>query len=409
MDEKNQKYSDNSSTALGSTNANQQSLINIAVIGSGTMGSGIAQVASTAGCVVKLFDLNQDALAKSKNALEVTLSKLVEKAKIDSAEKSRIQSNISYVSSIKDLADSDLVIEAIVENLEVKRKVFSELEELVSKNTILASNTSSLSIASIAASCKNPDRVIGIHFFNPAPLMQLVEVIPAVQTSDLVLEKVVQIISDWKKVVAVAKDTPGFIVNRVARSYYSESIRIYEERIADLVTIDWALKTIGGFRMGPFELMDFIGHDVNYTVTETVFNAFYFDPKFKPSFTQKRLVEAGFLGKKTGRGFYDYNLEMPKPKEDNELAKSIFERVVVMLINEAADTLFLNIASAKDIDNAMTKGVNYPKGLLAWADELGINWCVEKLDALYNEYHEDRYRCSPILRRMAKAGSRFLN
>ena len=409
MDEKNQKYSDNSSTALGSTNANQQSLINIAVIGSGTMGSGIAQVASTAGCVVKLFDLNQDALAKSKNALEVTLSKLVEKAKIDSAEKSRIQSNISYVSSIKDLADSDLVIEAIVENLEVKRKVFSELEELVSKNTILASNTSSLSIASIAASCKNPDRVIGIHFFNPAPLMQLVEVIPAVQTSDLVLEKVVQIISDWKKVVAVAKDTPGFIVNRVARSYYSESIRIYEEGIADLVTIDWALKTIGGFRMGPFELMDFIGHDVNYTVTETVFNAFYFDPKFKPSFTQKRLVEAGFLGKKTGRGFYDYNLEMPKPKEDNELAKSIFERVVVMLINEAADTLFLNIASAKDIDNAMTKGVNYPKGLLAWADELGINWCVEKLDALYNEYHEDRYRCSPILRRMAKAGSRFLN
>jgi 3-hydroxybutyryl-CoA dehydrogenase len=409
MDEKNQKYSDNSSTALGSTNANQQSLINIAVIGSGTMGSGIAQVASTAGCVVKLFDLNQDALAKSKNALEVTLSKLVEKAKIDSAEKSRIQSNISYVSSIKDLADSDLVIEAIVENLEVKRKVFSELEELVSKNTILASNTSSLSIASIAASCKNPDRVIGIHFFNPAPLMQLVEVIPAVQTSNIVLEKVVQIISDWKKVVAVAKDTPGFIVNRVARSYYSESIRIYEEGIADLVTIDWALKSIGGFRMGPFELMDFIGHDVNYTVTETVFNAFYFDPKFKPSFTQKRLVEAGFLGKKTGRGFYDYNLEMPKPKEDNELAKSIFERVVVMLINEAADTLFLNIASAKDIDNAMTKGVNYPKGLLEWADELGINWCVEKLDALYNEYHEDRYRCSPILRRMAKAGSRFLN
>lgn len=409
MDEKNQKYSDNSSTALGSANANQQSLINIAVIGSGTMGSGIAQVASTAGCVVKLFDLNQDALAKSKNALEVTLSKLVEKAKIDSAEKSRIQSNISYVSSIKDLADSDLVIEAIVENLEVKRKVFSELEELVSKNTILASNTSSLSIASIAASCKNPDRVIGIHFFNPAPLMQLVEVIPAVQTSNIVLEKVVQIISDWKKVVAVAKDTPGFIVNRVARSYYSESIRIYEEGIADLVTIDWALKSIGGFRMGPFELMDFIGHDVNYTVTETVFNAFYFDPKFKPSFTQKRLVEAGFLGKKTGRGFYDYNLEMPKPKEDNELAKSIFERVVVMLINEAADTLFLNIASAKDIDNAMTKGVNYPKGLLEWADELGINWCVEKLDALYNEYHEDRYRCSPILRRMAKAGSRFLN
>ena len=383
--------------------------MNVSVIGSGTMGSGIAQVAATAGCIVKLFDLNQEALSKSKNALEVFLSKLVEKEKIDSAEKSRIQSNISYVSSMKELADSDLVIEAIVENLEVKRKVFSELEELVSKDTILASNTSSLSIASIAASCKTPDRVIGIHFFNPAPLMQLVEVIPAVQTSNEVLEKVVQIISDWKKVVAVAKDTPGFIVNRVARSFYSESIRIYEEGMADFATIDWALKTEGGFRMGPFELMDFIGHDVNYVVTETVFNAFYFDPKFKPSFTQKRLLEAGFLGRKTGRGFYDYSKELPKPTEDNVLAKAIFERVIVMLINEAADTLFLNIASAKDIDNAMTKGVNYPKGLLAWADELGINWCVEKLDALYNEYHEDRYRCSPILRRMAKGNKSFFN
>ena len=397
MDEKTQK----------SAIVNQQSLINIAVIGSGTMGSGIAQVAATAGCIVKLFDLNQEALSKSKNALEVSLSKLVEKEKIDSAEKSRIQGNISYVSSMKELADSDLVIEAIVENLEVKRKVFSELEELVSKDTILSSNTSSLSIASIAASCKTPDRVIGIHFFNPAPLMQLVEVIPAVQTSNEVLEKVVQIISDWKKVVAVAKDTPGFIVNRVARSFYSESIRIYEEGMADFATIDWALKTEGGFRMGPFELMDFIGHDVNYIVTETVFNAFYYDPKFKPSFTQKRLLEAGFLGRKTGRGFYDYSKELPKPTEDNALAKAIFERVIVMLINEAADTLFLNIASAKDIDNAMTKGVNYPKGLLAWADELGINWCVEKLDALYNEYHEDRYRCSPILRRFKVSGLTF--
>ena len=384
--------------------------MNISIIGSGTMGSGIAQVAATAGCTVKLFDLNQEALTKSKNALETTLTKLVEKEKIDSIEKSRILNNISYIYTIKDLSDSDLVIEAIVENLEVKRKLFSELENYVSPETILASNTSSLSIASIAASCQKPERVIGIHFFNPAPLMQLVEVIPAVQTSAEVLEKTIKTITDWKKTVAVAKDTPGFIVNRVARPFYSESLRIYEEGVADFATIDWALKALGGFRMGPFELMDFIGHDVNYVVTETVFTAFYFDPKFKPSFTQKRLVEAGFLGRKSGRGFYSYNViarNEANPKEDSALAKSIFERVIVMLINEAADTFFLNIASANDIDNAMTKGVNYPKGLLAWADELGIQWCVNKIDELYNEYHEDRYRCSPILRRMNTENKSF--
>lgn len=381
----------------------------VSVIGSGTMGSGIAQVAATSGCQVKLFDLNNEALIKSKISLEKVLNRLIEKQKIDAAEKNRIQNNISYVNTLNDLSDSDLVIEAIVENLEVKRKVFSELESLVSENTILASNTSSLSITSIAASCQKPERVIGIHFFNPAPLMQLAEVVPAIQTSEEVLNKTVQTISDWKKVVAVAKDTPGFIVNRVARPFYSESLRILEEGFADMATIDWSLKEIGGFKMGAFELMDFIGHDINYVVTETVFTAFYFDTRYKPSLTQKRLVEAGYLGRKSGRGFYNYaeNAAIVKPTEDKAKAQQIFDRVLVMLINEAADALFLNIASAKDIDNAMTKGVNYPKGLLAWADEKGINWCVEKLDELYNEYHEDRYRCSPILRKMVKSGSRF--
>ena len=379
----------------------------VAVIGSGTMGSGIAQVAATSGCTVKIFDTNKMALSKSEKMLESILSKLVEKGKINAAEKTKIASNISYANALSELSHSDLVIEAIVENLEIKRKLFSELETYVSPDTILASNTSSLSIASIAASCEKPERVIGIHFFNPAPIMQLVEVIPAIQTSSEVLEKVMQTISDWKKVVAVAKDTPGFIVNRVARPFYGEALRIYEEGVADFATIDWAMKTIGGFKMGPFELMDFIGHDVNYTVTETVFISFYFDPRYKPSFTQKRLTEAGFLGRKSGRGFYDYAKEMPAPKEDNALAQTIFYRVLVMLINEAADALFLNVASAKDIDNAMTKGVNYPKGLLAWADEKGIAWCVEKLDALYNEYHEDRYRCSPLLRKMKTENKTF--
>jgi 3-hydroxybutyryl-CoA dehydrogenase len=379
----------------------------VAVIGSGTMGSGIAQVAATSGCSVKIYDTNIEALSKSKTALEKTMTMLVEKGKIDSVEKERISSAITYVSSLEDLFDSNLVIEAIIENLEIKRKLFSELETVVSDETILASNTSSLSIASIAASCKIAKRVIGIHFFNPAPLMQLVEVIPAIQTSDATLQKTIQTISDWKKTVAVAKDTPGFIVNRVARPFYGEALRIYEEAKADFATIDWAMKTFGGFRMGPFELMDFIGHDVNYTVTETVFTSFYFDPRYKPSFTQKRLTEAGFLGRKTGRGFYDYTEEMPAPKQDNALGQYIFDRILVMLINDAADALFLNIASAMDIDNAMTKGVNYPKGLLFWADEKGIDWCVSTLDNLYNEYHEDRYRCSPLLRKMNTENKTF--
>jgi len=387
----------------------------VGIIGSGTMGSGIAQVAATAGCTVKIYDTQQAALDKSKAALEKILTRLVVKDRIDENEKSRIQSNISHVNSLQDLGDSDLTIEAIIENLDIKKKVFAELETYVSDNCIIASNTSSLSIASIASSLQKPERCVGIHFFNPAPLMKLVEVIPAIQTSQEVLKKATQTISDWKKVVAVAKDTPGFIVNRVARPFYGEALRIYEEGIADFAAIDNAMKTVGKFRMGPFELMDFIGNDVNYTVTETVFTAFYFDPRYKPAFTQKRFAEAGYLGRKSGRGFYQYDENGKRvvisndseKSHDNEQATQIFERILILLINEAADALFLNIASAKDIDNAMTKGVNYPKGLLAWADEKGIDWCVNKLDDMYNEYHEDRYRCSPLLRRMNRLGLRF--
>jgi 3-hydroxybutyryl-CoA dehydrogenase len=392
-------------------NKQQSTIKRVGVIGSGTMGSGIAQVAATAGCSVKLYDTNQAALNSAKGSLEKVLNRLIEKGRIDADEKNRIQSNIEYVDSLKHLADSDVTIEAIVENLEIKKKVFQELEGYVSDSCIIASNTSSLSIASIASSLKKADRCIGIHFFNPAPLMKLVEVIPAIQTSEESLNLSVKTIQEWKKVVAVAKDTPGFIVNRVARPFYGEALRIYDEGIADFATIDSAMKMKGGFRMGPFQLMDFIGNDVNYTVTETVFTAFYFDPRYKPSLTQKRFSEAGYLGRKSGKGYYDYSEGVEDPEPDTSLDKQqkIFNRILVMLINEAADALFLNVASAEDIDNAMTKGVNYPKGLLKWANELGIDWCVMQMDALYDRYREDRYRCSPLLRSMNSRGKRFFN
>jgi 3-hydroxybutyryl-CoA dehydrogenase len=302
-----------------------------------------------------------------------------------------------------------LVIEAIIENLDIKKSVFKQLEGIVDQDCILATNTSSLSVAAIAAACKHANRVVGIHFFNPAPLMKLVEIIPAIQTEDATLKKSKDLIDGWGKTTVVVKDTPGFIVNRVARPFYGESLRILEEGIADVATIDWALKELAGFRMGPFTLMDYIGNDVNYTVTETVFKAFYNDPRYKPAFTQKRLSEAGYLGRKTGRGYYDYaeGAKNPEANKDEVLGQEIVDRVVAMLINEAADAVFWNVASGEDIDLAMTKGVNYPKGLLKWADEIGIQTCVDRLDALYDEYHEDRYRCSPILRRMAKSGATF--
>jgi 3-hydroxybutyryl-CoA dehydrogenase len=380
----------------------------VAVIGCGTMGSGIAQIAATNNCTTYLYDINDEALEKSKEKLIKILNRLIEKERIDTDEKNRILNNITYTSKLESIKEADLVIEAIIENLEIKKKLFKEVEDIVSEDCIIASNTSSLSITSLAAALEKPERFIGLHFFNPAPLMKLVEIIPALQTSQEVLNKSKSIIDDWGKVTVIAKDTPGFIVNKVARPFYSESIKYHEETGAAPDLLDMAIKSLG-FRMGPFELTDYIGHDVNYVVTETVWKAFYYDPRYTPSFTQKRLVEAGYLGRKSNRGFYKY----PRPEyteqaiPDFKKLKSFQNRVLMILINEAADTLFKGIATKKDIDLAMTKGVNYPKGLFAWADEIGIQECVNHIDALYDEFHSDRYRCCPLLRKMAKENKTF--
>ena len=372
----------------------------VGVIGAGTMGAGIAQIAATQGHKVVVCDSNRDMLSKLKPGLEKIFSRLIEKGRMTAADSQAALERIALAESPSQCADCALVIEAIVENVDVKQNVFKQLEAVVSETTLLASNTSSLPISEIAAACERPERVLGIHFFNPAPLLPLVEIVPGLLSSKSAVESAKQTIDAWGKTTVLAKDTPGFIVNRIARPYYGEALRIFEEGAATPATIDWAMKELGGFKMGPFELMDLIGNDINNKVSETVFAAFYFDPRYRPSLYQKRLVQAGLLGRKSGRGFYDYSegAEKPEAVKDEGLGNSILFRIVSMLINEAADALFWGVASAGDIELAMTKGVNYPKGLLRWGDELGPENVLKEIETLQRRFGEDRYRPSPFLR-----------
>jgi 3-hydroxybutyryl-CoA dehydrogenase len=381
----------------------------IGVVGAGTMGIGIAQIAAQNEHQVILHDHSEVQLEKSQQSLEKVLNRLVEKERITDSERKKIRGRILFTPKMSELWPCGLVIEAIVESIEIKHQVFQSLEDVVSEHCILATNTSSLSIASIGASLKIAERIIGIHFFNPAPLMPLVEIIPSIQTSEQTTSVSKKLITNWGKTVVLCKDTPGFIVNRVARPFYGEALRIYEEGVADFATIDWALTELGDFRMGPFTLMDYIGNDVNFAVTESVFKAFFYDPRFKPSFTQKRYAEAGYLGRKSGRGYYDYNnAELnPKPNSDKALGSKILNRILCLLINEAIDAVFMGVATAKDVDLAMTKGVNYPKGLLKWGDELGLKNILAQLQELFDHYGEDRYRPNPLLRKMVKENKLF--
>ncbi|MES2296545.1 MAG: 3-hydroxyacyl-CoA dehydrogenase PaaH [Pseudomonadota bacterium] len=522
---------------MGAENVNPSPLVKgsvVAVIGAGAMGAGIAQVAAAAGYQVLLHDTRTDAVEKAIADIGKVYGKLVEKGRMDALEADAARARLHAAAGLEAVADAAIVIEAIVENLDVKRKLFLDLEAIVAEGCILATNTSSISVTAIAAPLRLPQRLVGMHFFNPVPLMALVEVISGLATDQDVADTVFATASAWGKNPVHAKSTPGFIVNRVARPFYAEGLRLLMEQAADPATLDAVMREGGGFRMGPFELMDLIGHDVNFSVTQSVFHAYFGDPRFTPSVLQQEMVNAGFLGRKSGRGFYAYGegaaklearTEAPRPKPEfvsyssesgakwantdalelrlknagmaishrkplagageveapafhcngaavflsdgrsaTERARAnghadtvLFDlvldfanatriavaradqcsdaaydavvgmlqagglavtrlddvpgmavmRTVAMLANEAADAVNQGVCTAAAVDIAMQKGVNYPRGPLAWADAVGIAHIVKVLSNLAESYGEDRYRVSPLLRRKLAAGARF--
>jgi 3-hydroxybutyryl-CoA dehydrogenase len=509
----------------------------VAVVGSGAMGSGIAQVAASAGHRVLLFDTRIDAAAKAIGAIGKVYDRLLEKGRMTAADAAAAKGRLHVAASLADMRDAAIIVEAIVENLQAKRTLFADLETIVADDCILATNTSSISVTAIAAELRRPQRVVGMHFFNPVPLMALVEVISGLATDPAVADAVYATAATWGKNPVHAKSTPGFIVNRVARPFYGEALRLLSEQAADAATLDAVMREAGAFRMGPFELMDLIGHDVNFSVTQSVHQAYFGDPRFAPSVLQQEMVNAGFFGRKSGRGFYQYGddhvmpapqTEAPQPRPEtlsvsiepgavnvvanqmeqrfadagftvahrkplpgaaeheapafhcngaavfltdgrsateraaankhpdtvlfdlafdyagagrialaradqcsdaawrsvvglfqaagfavtriDDVPGMVVMRTVAMLANEAADAVNQGVCSAAAVDTAMQKGVNYPRGPLAWTDAIGVAQVVTVLANLAASYGEDRYRVSPLLRRKlaaAPAGARF--
>lgn len=496
----------------------------VAVVGSGAMGAGIAQIAAAAGHQVKLYDTRPEAVENAIAGIRKTFGMLAEKGKMKPDDADAAGGRLQAAPTLADLADAGLVVEAIVENLDIKRQLFADLEAVVAKDCILATNTSSISVTALAARLALPGRFVGMHFFNPVPLMALVEVISGLATDAHVAARIFDTAIAWGKAPVHAKSTPGFIVNRVARPYYAEALRLLNEQAADAATIDAVMREAGGFRMGPFELMDLIGHDVNFAVTQSVFNAYFNDPRFTPSLVQQELVNAGFLGRKSGRGFYRYD-DGSKPEPRREEMAALPERVTVygrhplldalvaratdagvavtqaagaeheawiqcdgavlcltdgrsatqraveqgtpnlvlldlaldygkasrlavaaadqcatqayraavgflqgagyvvskiadvpgmavmrtvaMLANEAADAVNQGVCDAAGADVAMQKGVNYPRGPLAWADSIGLDMVMRVLGNLAQAYGEDRYRVSPLIQKKVWSGKRF--
>lgn len=463
----------------------------VGIIGAGAMGAGIAQVAAAAGHQVLLYDVVEQAAERSRKEIEQVLLRRVERGKLQGTDAAALIQRISVAQKMSDMASAGLVIEAIVEDLTIKREVFAQLEATTRPDCILATNTSSISITAIASALRHPERVVGMHFFNPAPVMQLVEIVKGLATDPTVVGRLMQTARDWGKISVDVASTPGFIVNRVARPYYAEALRFIEEQRSDPATLDAIMTEAGGFRMGPMALMDLIGHDVNFSVTTSVYNATFQDPRYRPSQLQQELVAAGWFGRKSGRGFYDYRsgATTPVPQEQQtgkatplsryqiggsaevegvvlmpsdgrsaaavsqDLGKPVLVhdlypsgteckriafstsqgvseplcagfaasaaqagmracrlvdgpglplgRTLAMIANEAYDLLLHGTAGAAAIDLAMTKGVNYPRGPIAWAREIGPKRLLCILDAILTETGDPRYRASLGLRRAA--------
>ncbi|MGA4840749.1 3-hydroxyacyl-CoA dehydrogenase [Streptomyces sp. G45] len=348
----------------------------VAVVGAGTMGQGIAQVALVAGHPVRLYDAVPGLAEKAAAAVTARLDRLVEKGRVDPAERAAAAGRLTAVEDLAGLAGCGLVVEAVVERLEVKQRLFQDLEGVVAEDCLLATNTSSLAVTAVAGELAHPGRLVGLHFFNPAPLMPLVEVVSGFATEETAAQRAYDTAAAWGKTPVRSADTPGFIVNRVARPFYAEALRVYEERVADPATIDAVLRECGGFRMGPFELTDLIGQDVNEAVTRSVWEAFFHDPKFTPSLAQRRLVESRRLGRKTGRGWYAYGDDAPKAQPRTEepadapeavtvYGDMVHTRVLVDLIQEAG----IRVERGEDPSAPLTGWIRLPSGvLLALAD-----------------------------------------
>jgi 3-hydroxybutyryl-CoA dehydrogenase len=380
------------------------------------MGAGIAQVVTEAGLVAVVHDSIEGAFERARDRTAGFLARKVEKGQLSEADAAAALTRLHPAASLEELANVDLLVEAIPEDLELKREAFRRLDAEAARATILASNTSSLSIAAIASVTRHPERVVGMHFFNPVPLMALVEVISGPLTAPAVAEATVAAAHRLGKTPVLVADTPGFIVNRVARPYYLEAMRILGDGSAGVEEIDQAMRD-AGFRMGPFELVDTIGSDVNLAVSQATYQAFGGDPRYRPHPVQQMVVDAGRLGRKAGAGFYDYGADgsrgapwadLPQPASGSHLSGDrISARILAALVNEAASAVADGVASPEAIDTAMRLGANYPSGPLEWGERIGLAGVMATLDELLKEFPDGGYRVVPLLRDLAERGESF--